>query len=433
MNQGNNSGYPNSRGPNQQQQRSSAPPPAPQQSRPPAQAVQKRPEVDPFAEFEKDIERLTLEMVQAMPFSVPAEQFARAQAKMKLAFTNTRASLVECTPQSVGRCVALSALSGLYPGGHNPDVDIIPRKNKDLGNVVEANWQISWRGYKRLARRNGYEVEPVLVYQGDVYKITRGSTTTVTHEPAPLGSVERGWATMLGGYVKVYPVGREDLARFEDLTKAQIAKRRAKAQSDVFWSGWTDEMALKTLCRYAGQRELFPCDDQTRFLIKQDIEMDPDADVGVTLAHLKRPAIQPQAFLPQGAAPAVVYVNAPQQRGQEPVEDAQPEARQEPQQHAQAKPKQEESAPQSEAASEAAERQSGDYPAPPQRFDEKAAGTIPRQHATNLRAWAKDCGLDQAALGKVLTGAGLNAQVELLKPDQQAQFEAAVIDHLQAP
>lgn len=436
----------NQRG-NQSRGNQSAPP---NHGRPPQNQLAQRQQtpakverIDPYAELERDVEAMTLAFVQAMPFSVPPQQLARAQAKMKLAFMNTRSDLTGCTPQSVGRAVALSALSGLYPGGHNPDVDIIPRRNKDLGNSLEANWQISWRGYKRLAFRNGYDVEPVLVFRGDVYRITRGSNPTIVHEPAPLGSVERTWETLQGGYVKVYPIGNPAAARFEDLTREQIAQRRRKAQSDTFWAAWPLEMALKTLCRYAGRRELFPCDDQTRYLIHADIETDDDGKVLATaLPASSRPPAQ--AFLPP--AQQAFYVSQPAQREQAPPGEQPVQQQPVQQQQDQRGPAQNEHGSSSSdngglhASSQERDQESvrepgaKDTPRPPKRYDESAGGTIPKNHASALRSWAKECGLaDPAVLGDVMRQNGLPALVELLSPAQQAEFEGAVLDWMQSP
>lgn len=208
--------------------------------------------------------------VSALPFSVADDDLERARAHMMLAFSPAASpQLAACTPQSIGYCIALSALSGLLPGGPAPDVWLIPRRRKlpDGSRVQEANWQISARGYQRLARRAGWDLMPVLVYHGERFEITRGTSPGIVHVP-DVDTAQSYQTIRLGYAVATGPDGRRD---FCYLRKDQIDQRRAKAQDDTIWSEWPEEQALKTVAAYAGRRELFPCDPAARHAINADI------------------------------------------------------------------------------------------------------------------------------------------------------------------
>src|SRR5688572_16404990 len=85
------------------------------------------------------------EFSAALPLSVPKDEIVRAMDRVVAgvrALAARNPDIYACSPASVGRAMALSALTGLVPGGPLPQVDLIPRRNK--GNL-ELNWQIGFR------------------------------------------------------------------------------------------------------------------------------------------------------------------------------------------------------------------------------------------------------------------------------------------------
>lgn len=94
----------------------------------------------------------------------------------------------------------------------------------------------------------------------------------VLHKPDL--KIPREWDLLRLGYVRVYPIGKRDQTKIAVLTREQIEARRKKAQSDAFWGPWPIEMSLKTMARYAGQREMFPCDDPVRYAMSMDIDQE---------------------------------------------------------------------------------------------------------------------------------------------------------------
>lgn len=245
-------------------------------------------------QYHQHVDRMTTNVVAAMSLTVPDEALKRARTRFRVAFSaDAQEKLAECAPDSIARAIILSALSGLYPGGPNPDVYLIPRKNKHRGNILEANWQMSFRGYMRLARRAGFEVEPVLVFAADHFVYEEGTIPRIEHRPNL--DEPQTWETLRGGYVRVYPVGHREQAKFAWLSKARILERRRKAQDDGIWRDWPLEMAQKTLCHFAGQREMFPCDDPARYAIQSDT----NAEIG---AGGQSPVYLPTTPAPVGSS-----------------------------------------------------------------------------------------------------------------------------------
>lgn len=222
--------------------------------------------LSPRDQHQQFVDRMTTQVIAAMPLTVPDEDLKRSRARFRVAFSaDAQSALMECTPESLARAIVMSALSGLYPGGPRPDVWLIPRRNKHRGNAMEVNWQMSFRGYIRLARRAGWELEPVLVFEGEKFEIMEGDKPGIVHVRNL--DLPKTWETLRYGYIRCYPVGQRANARYGYLTKAEIQQRRSKAQDQSVWSSWPLEMCYKTLCNYAGNREMFPTDDPARAAI----------------------------------------------------------------------------------------------------------------------------------------------------------------------
>jgi recombinational DNA repair protein RecT len=261
------------------------------------------------------VDRVTTQVIAAMPLTVRDEDLKRARARFRVAFSsNAQGSLVQCTPESIGRAIVMSAMSGLYPGGPRPDVWLIPRKNRHKGNQVECNWQMSYRGYIRLARRAGWELEPVLVFDGEEFEVVEGSNPTIVHKRRL--EIEPSWEGLRYGYIRAYPVGHREQARFAYLTKAEIVKRRGKAQDQNIWNEWPLEMAYKTLCSYAGNRELFPTDDPMRYAMEESEQSEIGGNV--TTVELmpgqsKTAALVERITAPQRAAEEEPQLEAPEE------------------------------------------------------------------------------------------------------------------------
>lgn len=258
------------------------------------ESLQKPParELSPKEQYSNYVDRLTTQVIAALPISVRDEDLKRARARFRVAFSaDAQGSLLECTGESIARAIVLSAMSGLMPGGPKPDIWLIPRKNKWKNNAKEANWQISYRGFIRLARRAGWDLEPVLVFEGEDFQVTEGTEPSLRHIRNL--DVEQSWDTLRYAYVRIFPVGGGRV-KVLYLNKAQIAQRRAKAQDQDIWNEWPLEQSLKTICNYAGNREAFPLDDPARYAMEASEQAEIGGGSPLALGAAK-PAALPEA------------------------------------------------------------------------------------------------------------------------------------------
>ena len=158
----------------------------------------------------------------------------------------------------MAQAVALSAMTGLMPGGPLPDVYLLPRGRN-------LQWQVSHRGFAKLAARNGVRLRTKAVFKDDVFNVIEGTEHSLEHVPDL--TAKQSWDALVAVYVVAhYPDGGKD---FIVIRKADIEKRRAN--SDAYqrnktkspWGQWPIEMALKTGLRYAFARGIVPMDENT--------------------------------------------------------------------------------------------------------------------------------------------------------------------------
>jgi phage RecT family recombinase len=231
----------------------------------------------PANQFRSIVETKASDFLQTM---MGTESGANAAGQVALAFrqaAQTNDRLYSCDPASVAQAVALSAMTGLMPGGPLPDVYLLPR-GKNL------QWQVSHRGFAKLAARNGVRLRTKAVFETDEFRVVEGTEPVLTHVPDL--DAEQSWDTLNAVYVVAhYQNGSKD---FVVIRKADIEKRRAN--SDAWkrdktrspWGQWPIEMALKTGLRYAFARGIVPMDEYTNNAYEQDgIQDAPSQELNV--------------------------------------------------------------------------------------------------------------------------------------------------------
>lgn len=252
----------------------------------------------------------------ALPVSVDRAEIGRTMDRMIAAFRSIAASnqtIYECTPESVGRAISLSALTGLYPGGVRPDVYLIPRNNKVKlpgGREVwrkTLDWQLSFHGCVTIANRAGLMVEAVLVYDGDHFEWTQGLNPNIEHRPR-LGN--RTYDHCVGAYCVYRGAGIEG---FVVMDRGQLDKRRAVSDSWKKgygpWKDWPDEMAQKTVIKYASARGIIPSEmsEVFNYALRHDGGLDTNQTLEVldaTTAQVEGAAATSPA-LPDGGGEVV--------------------------------------------------------------------------------------------------------------------------------
>ena len=143
--------------------------------------------------------------------------------------------------------------------------DLLPR-GKSL------QWQVSHRGFSKLAARSGVRLRTKAVFESDTFHVIEGTEPKLEHVPDL--SAEQSWDTLVAVYVVAhYKDGSKD---FVVIRKADIEKRRANSDSykrnknQSPWGQWPIEMALKTGLRYAFARGIVTMDDTTTSAYEHD-------------------------------------------------------------------------------------------------------------------------------------------------------------------
>lgn len=172
----------------------------------------------------------------ALPKHMTAERFARVALT---AFTKTP-KLLDCTRESLLRCLMDCSSFGLEPNGR--DCHLIPY-GKDCTLIID------WKGLVALARRSGdvsiWKAE--LVCANDTFEWTTGKVTHGVNWRADRGKPEAVYS-----YVK-FSDGNED---YEVMTLAEVEaiRKRSKAGNSGPWVTDFNEMAKKTVMRRHSKR-----------------------------------------------------------------------------------------------------------------------------------------------------------------------------------
>jgi phage RecT family recombinase len=201
----------------------------------------------PAAQFRDDVSHLATEFLTQI---VPAERVAEATGRLALALRQVAVAnpkIYECDRASIAQAVAMSALTGLQPGGVKPDVYLIPRGR-------QLQWQVSARGLQKLAARAGWvRMVAQVVHLDDEYRVVLGSDDRIEH--VPCGK----YPTSLDEVRGVYVVGqhRDGYKVCVDVPLGAIIARKKKSQSGNVWAEWPLEMAQKTAVTYAISRGHF--------------------------------------------------------------------------------------------------------------------------------------------------------------------------------
>lgn len=151
--------------------------------------------------------------------------------------------LLECTMQSLVKSAMDAAQTGLEPDGIH--AHLIPYKDNKKG-VVEAQYQIDYKGLIKLARQSGEisNLKAVCVYENDKFEIHEGTRDEIVHVRA---------ITDRGKKIGVYSIAKftDGTVDFLFLTPEDIAKIRkaSKASSRGPWVDWEDEMWKKSAIR----------------------------------------------------------------------------------------------------------------------------------------------------------------------------------------
>lgn len=151
--------------------------------------------------------------------------------------------LLECDPLSLYLAAQQIASLGLSPLEDRKHFYLIPYKNKNLDNRMEAQLRVSYHGLTYLAMRHPdvADVFGDVVYLGEKFSHDR-FTGAIQHDAPLRDAVDPKKIVAAYGCVRM----RDGRILTKVLNRSQLDQRRAKAMDQSFWNAWPEEMAIKT-------------------------------------------------------------------------------------------------------------------------------------------------------------------------------------------
>lgn len=153
-------------------------------------------------------------------------------------------ALLECTPQSIVRCVIAASEVGLELGSPLGDSYIVPFKNHKKQRT-DATFMIGYRGYIRLIRGAPRVtiIKGVLVREADEFDQDEGAQALV-HRVPRMTERERGEITH--AYARVWYEGGSSQFEVMDRDALDKIRRMSKdTRGDAPWNQHRDEMYKK--------------------------------------------------------------------------------------------------------------------------------------------------------------------------------------------
>lgn len=205
----------------------------------------------------------------------------------------------QCTPQSVGAVIAISALTGIMPStGANALAYAIPRRPRK-GEAPQLQYQLSHRGLAALAKRSGQALVAIPISVRDKIKVDDGGDAVIEsrdidNPPLTLDDLrgiivvvrERSnGAIVCRGWVPKSVI----LARRDSSDAYKFASKNDWAQTSDPWHKWPIEMAIKAAMHYATARGWCVIDDTEAVrALAMDVESSAVVIDAIATPELKR-------------------------------------------------------------------------------------------------------------------------------------------------
>ena len=245
---------------------------------------------------------------------VGKERAAEAEGRIVAAFTASAmsarnpADFMACTQQSIGQCVAISALTGIMPGTGSASLAYLVPRRPRRGEQPQLNYQLSHRGICALARRAGTVIVAVPVHHDDLLEISYGEVSA--HEQDP-DKPPMDWGD-LRGCIVIVKAADTGAILFRGWTPLRvIGARRDKAMTQKVWNEWPVEMAMKTAIHYAISRGWAVVDDTEAV---RALSMDAASTTRIDVTPEAVPqGVSPELrnSLPDGGEPEPIFARQP--------------------------------------------------------------------------------------------------------------------------
>lgn len=171
-----------------------------------------------------------------------------------------------CTPQSIGTCIAISALTGIMPGvGPTALAYVLPQRPR-ANEAPQLQYSLSHRGLNALARRCGQTMVAIPVGKSDTIQSSADGEVEVLARD--IDNPPTRFDDLRGVVVIVKEISNGVVLCRGWVPRKLIEQRRAMSRSFTGrnpqyspWSTWPIEMAMKTAMHYAISRGWCVIDD----------------------------------------------------------------------------------------------------------------------------------------------------------------------------
>jgi len=240
--------------------------------------------------FRERCYEISFPMLKSM---VGEERAKEASGRVAAALAASRAAARDskdfdiCTVESIGRVVAISALTGIYPGtGATALAYAIPRRPRQ-GEDPQLTYQLSHRGLNALANRAGAHMVAIPISYADQIEVTE--TGDVVIRSMDLDNPPTTEADLRGVVVLVKRLDAGTLVYAGWVPKKLIHERRDVSDSYKYaespkgdwskgsspWHAWYTPQAMKTAMHYAIARGWCVIDDtDAQRALSADVEGD---------------------------------------------------------------------------------------------------------------------------------------------------------------
>lgn len=167
-------------------------------------------------------------------------------SRVVLTALRTVRDLANCTQASFAASVLQLSLLDLEPNTPLQHAYLIPRRNKHANNALEATLLVGYRGYVELGHRAGVALKAHAVREGDVFEYELGLDERLVHKPST--EPGRGSRRITHAYA-VARGARLSTPLWNVIDSADIAMRRARAQTDTIWKANEQAMSEKSAVR----------------------------------------------------------------------------------------------------------------------------------------------------------------------------------------
>lgn len=224
---------------------------------------------------------------------VGEERASEATGRVAAALAAARASARDpkdfdlCTVQSIGQVVAISALTGIYPGtGATALAYAIPRRPRK-GEDPQLTYQLSHRGINALANRAGSHMVPLPISYSDVIEVSESGDVVI--KKIDLDNPPTTEADLRGVVLIVKRLDTGVLVCSGWVPKKLINERREGSDSYRYaerpgnewakesspWHKWYTPQAMKTAMHYAIGRGWCVIDDtEAQRALQADVQSD---------------------------------------------------------------------------------------------------------------------------------------------------------------